>query len=83
MQQAFFTDPEDQSAYIYHRWLLNESVDYCKQAKGSQRQDASKQVSKSSTEQDEFLGCDMTGLYSISQIQGLLIDTKECLIYMS
>ena len=45
VQQAFFTDPEDQSAYIYHRWLLNESMAYCIAQNGTDSHAAAKQAS--------------------------------------
>ena len=35
MEQATFTDPEDQSAWMYHRWLLSRSLALHAAARGS------------------------------------------------
>ena len=40
MEQATFTDPSDQSAWIYHRWLLSQSLERYQDA---QRSDAPQQ----------------------------------------
>ena len=40
VEQATFTDPSDQSAWIYHRWLLSQSLERYQDA---QRSDAPQQ----------------------------------------
>lgn len=33
VEQATFTDPSDQSAWIYHRWLLSQALKRYQEAK--------------------------------------------------
>ena len=44
VQQAFFTDPENQSAYMYHRWLLEMSLAHYKAAIGTENELQAKEV---------------------------------------
>ena len=46
MEQATFTDPSDQSAWIYHRWLLSQSLKRYQDAQrsGVPQQDTAYQV---------------------------------------
>ena len=46
MEQATFTDPSDQSAWIYHRWLLSQSLERYQEAQrsGAPQQDTAHQV---------------------------------------
>ena len=44
MEQATFTDPEDQSAWMYHRWLLSRSLALHAAARGTDSEAEARQV---------------------------------------
>ena len=44
MEQATFTDPEDQSAWMYHRWLLSRSLALHAAARGTDLEAEAREV---------------------------------------
>lgn len=40
LEQAFFTDPEDQSCWLYHRWLLGNALVLLTSTRGTEQEAA-------------------------------------------
>lgn len=47
VQNAFYTEPHDQSSWLYLRWLIGNSLARCEKARGTAQEDSARQVRNS------------------------------------